>query len=904
MHAGAAHKIIQDMRLARATIRGDRAAYEKATAQLRAMFEMVAAFVLQAVISALLTPAAAALLEAVELGADAVEAGVMTARIAKFAASTTVNVVSTVSANLVAYGDDYSVAMLKSDLLGGLGGSLGGEAVDKMLGPVAKGMAERLGPKASQEIIALAKTAGSIEGGAWAQGSAGDLSLQNIVKTHLMGKAAGAITEATGSAVGLAPDPGPQKAATPEEPTTPQTTEPAPQESRPSGAGSEEPKRTPVAAGEGVATGGGAGPSAGSRAPTAPERLPSGAHDEEPSQTSSHAPTETTTTDEGRPGVRSPGGEEEQTLVDWEPDVVHELPSGSAIMFDTPAEGRKLYSQSIREDSQREVAIYRNTRTGEVVVGQGSAGEVALDLQVMHESLPGPPGTWELEAHYHPINEQTGVTPPAQRLPSSTNGDFSVLEWESQRAGNTPRTSRIDIITEGDRRNYTEFSYDPSAERPYKIDYPHPETGERTQLEFKSREAYEEWYSDNHPGYRADIEARPSATTTGGAAPAASSPGADEGPGRTTTDEEQPERVASDEGPTPNGIPDDQLLERAELYGENTGLAQGEGVAPLPESPEEMARSNTEVETAQQILQNPQAKPEQLQEAMRTLFERAVAEYRASFLLGGLEGGLAPGESRELTSKDLTDFCGGGRDITAEAIIEMVGNSPHKITIERIQAEDLGFGAQHGFTILTLPDGTTFLIDPTFAQFADETSRPVPEELKRSNADSEDGPPLYLDDTPEAKQRYTAGQMLGTVEGSRVARDLMRNGFIQFTPGGPEIAQYMIGLGADPEAAATFATKLLKGDATALTEVVENGEVTRDLKPKDAEAIKRYGGITDYNEEDLITTVTDPDAGIVDNFKLALSKASAGDPRRPLLESLTRRLEALAKYLPGLKPPK
>ena len=253
-HSGEAHGLLEKMRLARATIRGDRAAYEKATAQLRAMFEMVAAFVLQAVIYALLTPAAGALLEAVELGADAVEAGVMAARIAKFAASTTVNVVSTVGANLAVYGDDYSVAMLKSDLLGGLGGSLGGEAIDKMLGPVAKGMAERLGSKASKEIIALAKTAGSIEGGAWAQGSAGDLSIQNIVKTHLMGKAAGAITEATGKATGLAPDPGPQKAAAPDEQAAPQTTEPAPQESHTLTTATDESRRTtpaPTGAGNG-----------------------------------------------------------------------------------------------------------------------------------------------------------------------------------------------------------------------------------------------------------------------------------------------------------------------------------------------------------------------------------------------------------------------------------------------------------------------------------------------------------------------------------------------------------------------------------------------------------------------------------------------------------------------------
>ena len=617
---------------------------------------------------------------------------------------------------MAVYGDDYSMAMLRSDLLGGLGGSIGGEAIDKMLGPVAKGLTERLGAKASQELIAIAKTAGSMEGGAWAQGQSGDLTIQNLIKTHLMGKAAGAITEATGSATGLTPKPGAHAVPTPEEHTAPQTTESTPQEGHPGATGSEEPRRTPVVAEQG-------GAAAGGREPTPAERLPSGAHDEEPGQTSSPAATEITTTDEGRPGVRSPGSEEEQTLVDWEPDVVHELPSGSAIMFDTPAEGRQLYSQSIREDSYREVAIYRNAQTGEVVVGQGSAGEVALDLQVLHESLPGPPGTWELEAHYHPINEQSGgVTPQAQRLPSSTNGDFSVLEWESQRAGNTPRTSRIDIITEGDRRNYTEFSYDPGAERPYKIDYPHPETGERTQREFKSREAYEEWYSNEFDGARADIEARPS-TTAGGAAPAARSPGADEGgsggnrdegPRGTTaaeTTEESELRAPNDdrtmddfdpfaEEPTRIDANPAESATRSQLREEIRRLAQGEGIT-LPGPGGEIERSDRGVDSAMQTLRNPAATPEDQYAAIRVLAERVVAEYRAAHM--SLEG--EPGEPLRLTSDDLRAMCMAGRDISAEAMISLVGVSPHTVTIERVQAAHLGFKSQHAFTVVTLADG-------------------------------------------------------------------------------------------------------------------------------------------------------------------------------------------------------
>ena len=90
--------------------------------------------------------------------------------------------------NFAVRGSDYSLAMLKEDLLGGLGGSLGSAAVGKMLGPVAKGLAERLGPKCSPEILAFAKTvghetmglattAGNIEGAALIQGQEGDLAL-------------------------------------------------------------------------------------------------------------------------------------------------------------------------------------------------------------------------------------------------------------------------------------------------------------------------------------------------------------------------------------------------------------------------------------------------------------------------------------------------------------------------------------------------------------------------------------------------------------------------------------------------------------------------------------------------------------------------------------------------------
>ena len=196
----------------------------------------------------------------------------------------------------------------------------------------------------------------------------------------------------------------------------------------------------------------------------------------------------------------------------WQPEGVFELPEGSAMLRETPEAGRALYKWALTEDPLREVIIFRNTRTGEVVVGQGNRASAALDPQVWAEALPGPPGTWIAEAHYHPVDPVTGLTPFSQRFPSSTNGDFSVLEWESGASGNQARTSRIDIVVEGKKPDFTEFGYDPNAERPYSIDYPDPVNGERVKETFKTRAEYEQWYADNFPGRRADV---PAPITTG-----------------------------------------------------------------------------------------------------------------------------------------------------------------------------------------------------------------------------------------------------------------------------------------------------------------------------------------------------------------------------------------------------
>jgi hypothetical protein len=285
-------------------------------------------------------------------------------------------------------------------------------------------------------------------------------------------------------------------------------------------------------------------------------------------------------------------------------------------------------------------------------------------------------------------------------------------------------------------------------------------------------------------------------------------------------------------------------------------LVRGEGTAPLPQSDEDIGRSNVEVQRAQQVLQDPNATPEDQINAIRALAERAVAEYRTTQQMGTKDSG----EPYGLTADDLRGMCGAGRDISAEAIIALVGASPHEIRIERIQAAHLGIGARHGFLVVTLADGTRFLVDPTFAQFADQIGG----------------------------KTYTAEPMLSSVEGSTLARDLLRDGMVPLTD--EAVRQYVIGLGADAATADAATVRLMSGGATLLTEIVRNGQVERfPGRPEEA-----------YNN---VSTVSDPAVSPLTALTNVLAHMPAGDPRRPLLESLETRFTALAMSLPRLPEP-
>jgi hypothetical protein len=209
----AARAIVQEMRLARHVIRGDRAAYEEATAALRATFEAIASFVLQAALTAVLTPAAAALFRV----AKGAEAALLLNRVRQFAATVTAGTAATIGTTVVVTGD-YSLAQLKNDLLSGMAGPLGAGGVNKllaseMLGPVARGLVDRLGPKASAELREFAKNFGSMEASAAATGESltDNLSLQNLLWEQLKAKGGEHITAGTTRVLGLdAPAPVPQ----------------------------------------------------------------------------------------------------------------------------------------------------------------------------------------------------------------------------------------------------------------------------------------------------------------------------------------------------------------------------------------------------------------------------------------------------------------------------------------------------------------------------------------------------------------------------------------------------------------------------------------------------------------------------------------------------------------------
>jgi len=274
---------------------------------------------------------------------------------------------------------------------------------------------------------------------------------------------------------------------------------------------------------------------------------------------------------------------------------VDDLPDGTVMYSDQPmseTQARVMYDNARTDSPHNEVAVYRNSETGECIVVQGNNEFVdarASTNSAMREfmdSRPGEPGRWDLVEHSHPVDPATNVTLEPQRYPSGRGGDFELAKWQSEASGGQPVEQTIGIVTE--RGNETvRYGYDPNDPRPYSLTYPGPE-GTPVTERFASMEAYGEWY-ENQPG-------------TGGGSPHVDGEGAAGAAAPTESDRpittggagpEEPERRAwvhpedSEEGrfhPLPDDVP--------VVYGRGSGLSEGETLTTYADAVRSGARKN------------------------------------------------------------------------------------------------------------------------------------------------------------------------------------------------------------------------------------------------------------------------------------------------------------------------
>lgn len=480
-----AHDILQEMRLARATIRGDRAAYEKATAELRATFEAIASFALQVALTVVLGPVAElALLGEIGEGAS------IALRAAKLAQEAAVGTASTIGANLAVYGNDYSLSMLKADLLGGMGGALGPAAVNRMVGPYAKALEKKLGPKVSAEILGAARDFAGMETGALAQGEFADLSPEAFAKARL----ARGLTEKLKIDV-----------------------KPARDESSGARVESETPGGT---AGQGAAPASTEAPT-GTAGPEVEPAAPEAAVPESKAKTAEPAKgTEAAQPEAARP--RSPGEEfgPERTQVGAVPEGFVQQATDPG----HPVDAFKLYRKLIAADPYREVGLLYNHALDQWAVVQG--GENSLPtLREACERLGWNEHDAVLDRHSHPIGPE-GRTPTHDLLPSGRLADLEVIFRDAHKSPGQWHV--IDVTMAGGGTDRVSVVYSPET-RQWTVDYPTPgQRGSRSRWSFSSIEGYHRWFKSIF-GYEPSNVTGPAGTP-----PAPTAPGS--GRAKVTTD--------------------------------------------------------------------------------------------------------------------------------------------------------------------------------------------------------------------------------------------------------------------------------------------------------------------------------------------------------------------------------
>ena len=264
-------------------------------------------------------------------------------------------------------------------------------------------------------------------------------------------------------------------------------------------------------------------------------------------------------------------------------DALHDEMPEHSVMMDKepkdPAGAHTMYENSRLETPDREVAIYRNSDTGEHIVIQGGKENVSVGVgtsgkvegpsagdhhQAWKEILDGQKvGRWELIRHSHPADlllpSGDRVTPHRDRVPSGRGGDLSIAEADAKRSGR-PIEQKLDIRTErGDE--VVSFGYDPGQERPFHVTVPDSEGTPQT-TRFKSLEAYGEWYEHQFGG-TPDIDHGPPVSSgqrgTGGegessppATPGRREPRTERGHSQVEPESELPSHMHVEEEPEPS----------------------------------------------------------------------------------------------------------------------------------------------------------------------------------------------------------------------------------------------------------------------------------------------------------------------------------------------------------------
>jgi hypothetical protein len=224
-------------------------------------------------------------------------------------------------------------------------------------------------------------------------------------------------------------------------------------------------------------------------------------------------------------------------------------------------------------------------------------------------------------------------------------------------------------------------------------------------------------------------------------------------------------------------------------------------------------------------------------------------------------------QGRPLSWDVLHDRCGPGRDVSAASFGALASDSPQPISISRFQAKEVfGYG-KHGFSVVTFSDGTQYIVDPTFGQFL--------------------RPGTQMDPLKQA----TAQVLRGDPAGTKLATELVQNGFVPLTPENAKL--YARGLGVPEAEAESLAKRLFKSEHTVITELVGGGSKTVAKLGEGGPDILDREELIRFLKEEHIPNVT-----------------RAGDPHNllPRLRKLVERLEEgpgiAPKVLPGGGEPK